>query len=207
MRGAAQGSSVIRSTSMLVPVGIRSVRQRDPDLRPGGPRRAGGFIFLILPGIFPVMLAVAIPALVVENRGHRRHGTVLEPREGSLLARAGLIFVAGMIAGIIGGIIGAIGMDQRTGSSVDLPSDRADRRGPFSALVIRPAVPGPSGPKRIAHRRWPARRAEPLRVARPSARRLCGGAPRGASVALRAGPAPILAEGCRARLRPANLCP
>ncbi len=72
---------------------------------------AVGFILLIIPGvIFLTMLAVAIPALVVEDR----RGTDAMSRswnlvKGSFWHVLGTIVVAALLTGIIGGIIGAIG--------------------------------------------------------------------------------------------------
>jgi hypothetical protein len=71
----------------------------------------GGFILFIVPGlIFAVLLSVAVPALVVENR----RGTEAMSRSWNLVKghfwhAVGVILVAGIITTVIGGIIGAIG--------------------------------------------------------------------------------------------------
>jgi hypothetical protein len=70
-----------------------------------------GFILLVIPGvIFLTMLAVAIPALVVEDR----RGTDAMSRswnlvKGSFWHVLGTIVVAALLTGIVAGIIGAIG--------------------------------------------------------------------------------------------------
>ena len=71
----------------------------------------GGFILLIIPGIiFAVMLSVAVPALVVENRrGTEAMGRSWNLVKGHFWHAVGVILVAGIITGVIGGIIGAIG--------------------------------------------------------------------------------------------------
>lgn len=70
-----------------------------------------GLILLVIPGIiFAVFLAVAIPALVIENR----RGVDALSRSWSLVKGSfwhvlGVVIVAGIITGVIGGLIGAIG--------------------------------------------------------------------------------------------------
>ena len=70
-----------------------------------------GFILLIIPGvIFLTMLAVAIPALIVEDRrGTDAMGRSWNLVKGSFWHVLGTIVVAGIITGIVAGIIGAIG--------------------------------------------------------------------------------------------------
>ncbi|HEY6568524.1 MAG TPA: glycerophosphoryl diester phosphodiesterase membrane domain-containing protein [Actinomycetota bacterium] len=72
---------------------------------------AVGFIFFILPGIFlAVMFAVAIPALVIENRrGTEAMGRSWNLVKGHFWHALVVILVAGLITGIVSGIIGAIG--------------------------------------------------------------------------------------------------
>lgn len=72
---------------------------------------AVGFIFFILPGIFlAVMFAVAIPALVIENRrGTEAMGRSWNLVKGHFWHALVVILVAGLITGFVSGIIGAIG--------------------------------------------------------------------------------------------------
>jgi hypothetical protein len=71
----------------------------------------GGLILLVIPGlIFGVMLSVAVPALIVENR----RGTDAMSRSWNLVKghfwhAVGVIVVAGLITGLIGGVLGSIG--------------------------------------------------------------------------------------------------
>jgi hypothetical protein len=74
---------------------------------------AVGFLLLIVPGvIFLTMLAVSIPALVIENR----RGTEAMKRSWELVSSnfwhvLGVIFVAYIIVAVVSSIIGAIGGD------------------------------------------------------------------------------------------------
>jgi hypothetical protein len=71
----------------------------------------GGLLLLVIPGlIFAVMLSVAVPALVVENRrGTEAMGRSWNLVKGHFWHAVGVILIAGIITGVIGGIIGAIG--------------------------------------------------------------------------------------------------
>lgn len=73
----------------------------------------GGLILLVIPGlIFAVMLSVAIPALIVEDRrGTDAMGRSWNLVRGHFWHVVGVIVVAGLIAGIVSGIIGALGGD------------------------------------------------------------------------------------------------
>ncbi|MGZ4147482.1 MAG: hypothetical protein ACXVPL_07225, partial [Actinomycetota bacterium] len=70
-----------------------------------------GFILLIIPGvIFLTMLAVAIPALIIEDRrGTDAMGRSWNLVKGSFWHVLGTIVVAGIITGVVGGILGAFG--------------------------------------------------------------------------------------------------
>jgi hypothetical protein len=95
-----------------------------------------GFILLIVPGfIFWVMLSVAIPALVIENR----RGTDAMSRSWNLVKghfwhAFGTIFVALLIAGLVGSILTAIGGDNWFTSWI-LSSIAQILVAPFTALV------------------------------------------------------------------------
>jgi glycerophosphoryl diester phosphodiesterase family protein len=72
-----------------------------------------GIILLVIPGlIFAVFLAVAIPALVIENkRGTDALGRSWNLVKGSFWHVLGTVIVAGLIGGIVSSVIGAIGGD------------------------------------------------------------------------------------------------
>jgi hypothetical protein len=72
---------------------------------------AVGFLLLIIPGvIFLTMLAVAIPALIVENqRGTEALGRSWNLVKGHFWHVLGTIVVAAIITGVISAIFGAIG--------------------------------------------------------------------------------------------------
>ena len=115
------------------------------------------------------MFAVAIPALVVENR----RGTDAMSRSWNLVKghfwhAFGLIVLTFIIVAVSEGIIGAIGtaISDNWFVVVDLQlrSPRSSWR--RSRPRQRAALPRPSGSVRGAHRRRPAGGTEPLRVAR-----------------------------------------
>jgi hypothetical protein len=97
---------------------------------------AGGLILFIIPGIiFMVLLAVAIPALVVENQ----RGTGALSRSWNLVKGdwwrvLGIIVVTGFITNIVSSIIGAIGGNSLIGMWI---TDAIAQiiTGPFTALV------------------------------------------------------------------------
>lgn len=97
---------------------------------------AGGFILLIIPGIiFMVFLAVAIPALVVENqRGTGAIGRSWNLVKGSWWFVLGFVVVTGIITSVVGGIIGAVGGSSWFGMWI---TDAIAQMitGPFTALV------------------------------------------------------------------------
>lgn len=70
-----------------------------------------GLILLIIPGvIFAVFLAVAIPALVIENkRGTDALSRSWNLVKGSFWHVLGTVLVAGLIGGLVSSLIGAIG--------------------------------------------------------------------------------------------------
>lgn len=70
-----------------------------------------GLILLIIPGvIFAVLLAVAIPALVIENkRGTDALSRSWNLVKGSFWHVLGTVLVAGLIGGLVSSLIGAIG--------------------------------------------------------------------------------------------------
>lgn len=70
-----------------------------------------GLILLVIPGIiFAVFLAVAIPALVIENkRGTDALGRSWNLVKGSFWHVLGTVIVAGLIGGLVSSLIGAIG--------------------------------------------------------------------------------------------------
>jgi hypothetical protein len=72
---------------------------------------AVGFLLLIIPGIiFLTMLAVAIPALIVENqRGTGALGRSWSLVKGHFWHVLGTIVVAAIITGVISSILGAVG--------------------------------------------------------------------------------------------------
>jgi hypothetical protein len=72
---------------------------------------AVGFLLLIIPGvIFLTMLAVAIPALIVENqRGTEALGRSWRLVKGHFWHVLGTIVVAAIITGVISAILGALG--------------------------------------------------------------------------------------------------
>lgn len=96
----------------------------------------GGLLLLFIPGlIFAIFLAVAIPALVVEDL----HGTAAIGRSWNLVKGnfwhvLGTIIVAGLITGVIGAIFTAIGGDNFFLSWI-FGSIGSVLTVPFSALV------------------------------------------------------------------------
>jgi hypothetical protein len=97
---------------------------------------AVGFILLIIPGIiFLTLLAVAVPALVIERLGvTAAMSRSWNLAKGNFWHVLGTIIIAAIIAGVVSGILGAIG-----GSSWFLGwifgSIGAIITGPFTALV------------------------------------------------------------------------
>jgi hypothetical protein len=97
----------------------------------------GGLILLFIPGlIFAVFLAVAIPALVIENkRGTDAIGRSWNLVKGSFWHVLGTVLVAGLIGGLVSNVIGAIGGDNWFLSWI-FTSIGQIIAAPFNALVL-----------------------------------------------------------------------
>jgi hypothetical protein len=97
---------------------------------------AGGLILLIIPGIiFLTLLAVAVPALVIEGLGVTASmGRSWNLAKGHFWHVLGTIVVAAIIAGVVNGILGAIGSGNWFLGWI-FGSIGTIITGPFSALV------------------------------------------------------------------------
>ena len=116
-----------------------------------------GFILLIIPGIiFLTMLAVTIPALIVEDqRGTAAMGRSWNLVKGHFWHVLGTIVVAALITGVVGAILGLLGREQLV-PPVDLRIDRADHHRAVRRAGHGPAVRRPPCAERAADRRAPA---------------------------------------------------
>jgi hypothetical protein len=97
---------------------------------------AVGFILLIIPGIiFLTLLAVAVPALVIEGSGVTASmGRSWNLAKGYFWHVLGTIIVAAIIAGIVSGILGALGSSNWFLGWI-FGSIATIITGPFTALV------------------------------------------------------------------------